>query len=40
MGEKWDTDDLQIQLRLRKMRFLHLEGVDVVRALDVVVDDG
>jgi len=40
MGEKWNTYDLQIQLRLRKMRFLHLEGVDVIRALDVVVNDG
>jgi len=40
MGGKWNTYDLQIRLRLRKMRFLHLEGVDVVQALDIVVNDG
>jgi len=40
MGEKQNTYDLQIRLRLRKTRFFYLEGVDVVQALDVVVNDG
>ena len=39
MREEQDANDLEVGFRLGKTRFFHLEGVNVIRILDVLVND-
>ena len=38
MGEKQNAGDLQVGFGFEEKRFFHLEGVDIIRVLDVIVD--
>jgi len=40
MWEEWYTNNLQVGFGFRKTRFIYLERIDVVQALDIIVDDG
>jgi len=39
MREEWYTNNLQVGFGFRKTRFVYLERIDVIQALDIIVDD-
>ena len=39
MWEEQYTNNLQVGFGFRKTRFIYLEKIDVVQALDIIVDD-
>ena len=39
VSEVWDTNNFEIWFQLEKMRFIYLEGIDVSRILDVLVNN-
>jgi len=38
--EEWYTNNLQVGFGFRKTNLIYLERVDVVQALDIIVNDG
>ena len=39
MREEWNANDLQVGFGFGETWFIHLERVDVVRILDIIVND-
>jgi len=39
MREEWNANDLQVGFEFGETWFIHLEGVDVIQILNIIVDD-